>query len=263
MDFTCNVCSTLNSGVEEFGREIPSCAGCGSSVRIRALLYAFSRELFGAALELRDFPSIKSLRGAGMTDSDSYADTLARKFDYRNTFFDREPALDIAEIDPREEGTLDFLISSEVFEHVRPPLEKALENACRLLRPNGILLLTVPYAPEGPASEHFPQLADFGIANLRSGAILVNRTSAGELQVYDKLLFHGGSGSTLEMRRLNEDELRRTLLAAGFSSLRFYCEDYAPFGIRNAETWSLPIAARKLPFYFERNRASGVDAAVR
>ena len=250
MDFTCNVCGTRNTGVERFGREVPSCTGCLSSVRIRSLLYAVSQELFGVPLQLRDFPALKGLRGVGMTDSDSYAGILAERFDYRNTFFDREPRLDITELDARDEGTVDFLISSEVFEHVKPPFERALENAFRFLRPNGVLILTVPYAPAGAAIEHFPQFDDAGLVQLRGGAVLVNRTAQGDLQVFENLIFHGGSGSTLEMRRLSEAALRSALLGAGFADLRFYTEDYAPFGICHTESWSLPVAARKQPFSF-------------
>ncbi len=250
MEFICNLCGKRNTGVERFGREVPNCGGCLSSVRLRSLVYALSMELFSTPLLLRDFPTLKGLRGAGMTDSDCYARTLAERFDYKNTYFDREPRMDITELDARDEGTLDFLISSEVLEHVKPPFEKALENVHRLLGPMGFLILTVPYAPGGAALEHFPQLADAGLAQLRGGAVLVNRTAQGDLQVFDKLVFHGGSGSTLEMRVLTEAELRKALLGAGFTDVRFYTEDYPPFGVCHTESWSLPIAARKQPFSF-------------
>ena len=251
MDFTCNVCGNHNTGVEEFGREVQNCAECLSSVRIRALVYAVSQELFGTALPLRDFPVLKGLRCLGMTDSDSYAKRLAEKFDYKNTFFDREPKLDVTDIDGLDENTFDLLISSEVFEHVRPPFEKALENAFRLLRPNGVLMLTIPFNLDtDPSHEHYPQLADAGLAQLRSGPVLVNRTVEGKLQVFEDLFFHGGQGSTLEMRVLNQAALRRALLAAGFADLQFYAQDYAPFGIRHMQTWSVPVAARKQPFEF-------------
>jgi len=249
MDFLCNVCGKQNTGVEVFGREVQNCSGCLSTVRIRALVYALSLELYGTPLQLRDFPVLKGLRSLGMTDSDSYAKWLAEKFDYKNTFFDREPKLDITNINASDEGAFDLLISSEVFEHVRPPIEKALDNAFRLLGPHGVLILTVPYAPDDrPSIEHFPQLADATLAHLRSGPVLVNRTIEGELQVFDQLVFHGGSGSTLEMRVLNEAALRRALLDAGFTHLEFYADDYAPFGIHHTESWSLPLAARKQPF---------------
>ena len=250
LDFICNVCGTCNTGVERFGREVPSCSGCRSSVRIRSLLYALSMELFGAPLTVPEFPVLKGLRGAGMTDSESYAQQLAAKFDYRNTYFDREPHLDITELDSRLDGTLDFLISSEVFEHVKPPVEAAFANAFRFLQPSGALIMTVPYAPAGAAVEHFPDFNDAGIVQLRGGPVLVNRTASGEIQIYENLVFHGGHGSTLEMRVLTEAELRRTLTAAGFSEVHFYTENYDPFGVCHKETWSLPFAARKQPFTF-------------
>jgi len=246
MDFICNVCGKQNTGVEEFAREVENCSGCLSTVRIRALVYALSLELFGTPLQLRDFPVLKGLRGLGMTDSESYARLLAEKFDYKNTFFDREPKLDITNISTSDEGAFDLLISSEVFEHVRPPIERALENAFRLLGPNGVLILTVPYhLDDWPSIEHFPHLADAALAHLRSGPVLVNRTVEGEMQVFDQLVFHGGSGSTLEMRTFNESALRGALLAAGFTDLQVYGQDYPAFGIHHTESWSLPVVARK------------------
>jgi SAM-dependent methyltransferase len=218
-------------------------------VRIRALIYALSQELFGAALQLRDFPVLKGLRILGLTDSECYANRLAEKFDYKNTYFDREPRLDIADITGQQEASFDLLIASEVFEHVRPPFERVLENASRLLRPEGVLLLSMPYEEdEWPSREHFPQFADAGLAQLRSGLVLVNRTAEGELQVFDNLVFHGGLGFSLEMRFLNESALRTALIGAGFTALEFHGQNYASFGIRHQGPWSLPIAARKRPF---------------
>jgi SAM-dependent methyltransferase len=224
-------------------------------VRIRSLVYAVSVEIFGVPIALPDFPALKSLRGMGMTDSESYAQILQDRFDYRNTFYDREPRLDISNLNGEREGTLDFLISSEVFEHVRPPLEDSLKNAYRLLRPHGVLIFTMPWVPDTgpPSSEHFPALDDYGLAQLRSGPVLVNRTASGEIQIFDNLVFHMGFTPALEMRRITASELRRVFAAAGFADLRFYTEDYPPFGIKQTETWSLPVAARKHPFGFEPN----------
>jgi hypothetical protein len=60
-------------------------------------------------------------------------------------------------------------------------------------------------------------------------------------------VFHGGGGSTLEMRRFTERDLRAILGAAGFSSIEIYGANYRPFGIVRTENWSLPMAARKQP----------------
>src|SRR6516164_6413697 len=96
MEFTCNICGRQNrSASRELGREEASCAGCGSSVRMRGLLRVLSTEIFGVGLTLPEFPRVKSLRGLGLSDSPQYADQLALKFDYHNTFHDREPVLDV------------------------------------------------------------------------------------------------------------------------------------------------------------------------
>ena len=80
---------------------------------------------------------------------------------------------------------------------------------------------------------------------LRDHWVLVNRTADGRLQTYDNLVFHGGPGSTLEMRVFNESTLRGLLKGAGFESIRIAGEACAEFGIVPDDPWSLPIAARK------------------
>ena len=88
---------------------------------------ALSTELFGIPLGLRDFPRVKSLRGLGTSDSSQYAKRLTEVFDYRNTFYDREPRFDLG-IPSEESNTYDFLLSSDVLEHVAPPIEQAFRN---------------------------------------------------------------------------------------------------------------------------------------
>lgn len=248
IQFTCNICGRLNRrALGELGRENSSCSACGSNVRTRGLLQALSLELFGVNLSLRDFPRVKSLRGLGTSDDSSYATRLAEKFDYHNTFYDREPRLDIANPAENELGRYDFVISSEVFEHVPPPVEKAFCNVFRLLKPSGVLVLTVPYSIEPSPSEHFPELHQFGLVQLGNSMVLVNRTPDGQVQVFENVVFHGGRGSTAEMREFTEQSLKAALTGAGFRDIRIYSEDYKPFGIVRAETWSLPITARKGP----------------
>ena len=60
-----------------------------------AVIRALSIELLSMPLRMPDFPRVKSLRGIGMTDFGPYASRLAEKFDYKNTYYDREPKLDI------------------------------------------------------------------------------------------------------------------------------------------------------------------------
>jgi len=224
-------------------------------VRTRGLLWVLSQELFGAAMTLPAFPRIKSLRGIGTSDSDVYAKRLKEKLGYHNTYLHREPRLDIAHPPESEFGRYDFLISSEVLEHVVPPVEEAFQNAGRLLRPNGVFVLTVPYSLEKTSAEHFPELYEYAIARLGGSYVLVNRTREGQVQVYENLVFHGGPGSTLEMRMFSENDLKRMLADAGFGQVRIYGEDCPEFGISHTEPCSLPIAARKGDFALGREPA--------
>jgi len=225
-------------------------------VRTRGLIHALSLELFGCSLPLPDFPRVRSLRGLGASDPGDYAEALAAKFDYRNTFYDKAPRLDITRPPEGESGLYDFLVSSDVFEHTAPPAGDAFRGACRLLNDHGVLLMTVPYQIDAPQNEHFPELHEFGLARIGDKTVLVNSTRDGRTEVFGSLVFHASfGGPALEMREFSEDGLKALLAGAGFREVRFYGEDYLPYGIANAESWSLPVAARKGPFHF------GVESA--
>ena len=251
--FVCNICGAGNAwSGEPFEREKRSCAACGSNQRERALIGALAMELFGTRIALPHFPRVKSWRGLGTSDSPRYATRLGDAFDYRNTFFDREPRLDLARLNPADPaqapGQYDFIISSEVFEHVAPPLEEAFRSAWSLLKPGGVLVFTVPYHLD-PAVEHFPELSESGLADVGGHMVLVNRTPGGEMQIHENLNFHlSGAGPSLEMRICSEETVRTALSAAGFTSVKIHGEAYRPFGIVPAESWALPIAARKGPY---------------
>src|SRR5258708_2068187 len=144
-----------------------------------------------------------------------------------------------------ELGKYDFVISSEVLEHVPPPVEAAFANLHRLLKPNGALVFTVPYSLEDRTREHVSDLHDFTIACLGGSSILLNRTPQGLLQVYENRVFHLGSGPSLEMRLFAERDLITLLIDTGFSDVHVHNEDYAPFGIVQSGQWSLPLSARR------------------
>jgi len=259
-EFVCNVCGARNRLPRgPMDREAPTCAGCQSNVRVRGLLQALSRELFGLNLALPDFPRVRSLRGLGCSDAAPYAGRLREKLDYRNTFYDRAPRLDLTRIPAGESGLYDFVLASEVFEHVPPPVEAVFGQVCRLLKPNGVLVLTVPYSLDPATVEHFPRLNQFGLAQVGGQTVLVNRTAEGKLEATGDLVFHVGcSGPAAEMRLFSESGLRASLEAAGFLDVRFYADDYPPFGIVRAENWSLPVVARRGPLALSAEAAREV-----
>lgn len=247
--FTCNVCGAHNR-VEQFATEPASCA-CGSNVRVRALVHLLSMELFGRSLPLADFPKIRAIRGLGMTDKPGYAEILAEKFTYTNTHYDRPPRFDLQESHAELAGAFDFILAADVLEHVAPPVERALAEACRLLKPRGFFGVTVYCNPEDRMREHFPELHEYRVVPLGDAAVLVNRRRDGSLEVREDLVFHGGSGATLEIREFGITALRAALLGAGFREVCCLTENVPEIGVLFDADVSQPLIARKERFVMD------------
>jgi SAM-dependent methyltransferase len=244
--FTCNVCGAPNQ-VEHFASEAASCT-CGSNVRIRALIHLLSVELFGRSMSLADFPKLRSIRGLGISDKPCYGERLAEKFDYVNTFMDRDPRFDICAEHPELAGAYDFVLAADVLEHVAPPVETAMRGIAALLKPHGFLAATVPCAPDGPSRERFPDLHEYRVVPLGDSAVLVNRRKDGTLEVAGDLVFHGDFGDTLEMRQFSAPELKARLLGAGFERVRYFSENIPDLGILFDRDVSQPLVAARQPF---------------
>jgi SAM-dependent methyltransferase len=245
IEFRCNLCGAVSRlAPAAFDREAPSCDGCGSNVRFRAIGRLVVLELLGSEMALPDVEPRPDLHVLGLSDAGPYAVPLAAKFDYENTFFHAEPRLDIT-APPRERiGRYDLLIASEVFEHVAPPVARAFEGARTLLKPGGALVFSVPFSLAPDTVEHFPSLHDWSVVRERGRFRLRNRTADGRDETFDDLVFHGGPGSTLEMRLFSRAGLERAFAAAGFTHVRFADESCARFGIAWPSPWSVPIVAR-------------------
>jgi SAM-dependent methyltransferase len=246
LTFRCNICGAFcESKVNDLGRETPSCAMCGSTVRMRAIIYLLSQALFGCSIALPNFPIRKDIRGIGLSDWIGYAIPLAQKLNYTNTFYHQEPRLDITAVDPAWEGTLDFLISTDVFEHIAPPVSVAFVNVHKLLKPNGVFIFTVPYGKDAETEEHFPELFQYEIVEREGKQLLKNITRDGREQIFENLKFHGGEGATLEMRLFSESALLKELAHAGFRAVKTHAEPDWVHGVYWAHDWSLPMTARK------------------
>lgn len=203
--------------------------------------------LFGESLDIADFPSqAQGLMGIGMSDIGRYAEVLPTKMHYINTFFHKEPRLDIQHPESEHLGAYDFVISSDVMEHVPPPVSSAFKNLHALLKVGGVLILTVPFTLNHETEEHFPDLYDYEVVDRNGRQILINRTVDGHIQEYTDLIFHGGPGRTLEMRVFSESGLLRELEHAGFSDITVHREPYCDAGIYWKEPWSVPITAQRL-----------------
>ena len=242
--FRCNICGAGNrSAVKLSEREGGLCSSCGSNIRLRSVVLALSRALFNCELPLTDFPSLKTVRGLGFSDSEIYARPLERLFSYSNTYFHREPRFDIAQSDPARLGLFDFVICSEVLEHVAPPVERAFATLRALLKPSGVLILTVPYGLDDETIERFDGIADPRLVTLDGKPLVIGRDPEGSFIVRDDIVFHGGPGATLEMRIFSESALRSHLENAGFPNVAFDAEESPEFGVAYPGPCSLPVFA--------------------
>lgn len=247
MDFVCNVCdqTVYDCPIERIDREVQSCPHCGSTVRMRSIVHLVSIGLFGRSFPLPQFPSNKNIVGLGMSEWDGYASWLSKKFSFTNTFFHCEPFFDVAAGAGARANTCDFVISTEVFEHVAPPVSRAFKGAFDLLKAGGHFIFTVPFTLKPETTEHFPELHDYRIIQFDNDYVLVNRTKDGRYMLHQNLIFHGGPGTTLEMRVFCQKDVEMYLREAGFQDIRILGDDVPEFGIIHKHPWSLPILASR------------------
>jgi SAM-dependent methyltransferase len=247
LTFECNLCGTHNHvDLAHLDREAPSCSACGSNLRFRSIVDALSQRLFNASLPIHQFPGGDSRVGIGMSDASTYADRLAQVLRYQNTFYHTEPLFDITKPAAEHLGRYDFVITSDVFEHVAPPVAAAFTNLFNVLKPGGFVIFSVPFGLDADTLEHFPRLNEWSIETTSSGGHqLRNRTVEGEEEVYDQLIFHGGPGTTLEMRLFSWPALQREFSRAGFIDLRLHDQPNFAAGVYWREPWSITLSAMR------------------
>lgn len=243
MQFLCNICGFENhiSSNIDMSTPGPLCAKCKSSVRFRLIAFAFSKEIMngdGFIPKTIDNDYV----GIGLSDSAPLAKGFERFHGYTNTFFHKEPRLDITK-DTLRYKNLDYIISSDVFEHTKPPALAPFCTASKMLRAGGKLLLSVPM--QKSYVEHFPNLNNFEIIETGNGYILANATTSGNLELFSNLRFHGGPGSTLEMRVHSRESVDEALSFAGFRAWKEINPDHALYGIFPLTGLSTVIVAER------------------
>jgi len=158
-------------------------------------------------MPLAEFPVDASIFGIGLTDPEPIASVLAKRFTYCNTYLDTSPRLDIR-IDPSPLGPLDFLIASEVFEHVEPPVSDAFKNAAGMLKPHGVLLLTVPWVWDGDGENVLPALHDWKLDRVEGRWVIIDRLPDGLTREFHNPSFDGSAGPSLGFTREHFPELK-------------------------------------------------------
>lgn len=136
LQFTCNICGTINS-VASAGRETvpgPLCTSCRSSTRFRKIAFVLANLVFKGD-DILTFNKNR-LVGVGLSDAACYAKILSKISNYTNTFYHREPYLDIMRSSTNF-SEIDYLISSDVFEHTPPPANIPFQNAYKMLKKGG------------------------------------------------------------------------------------------------------------------------------
>lgn len=132
--FRCNICGNVSisplSVVKH--KESPSCYFCGSNKRFRSIVAVLSKGLFGEIISVPDFHESKHIVGIGLSDSDIYAKALSKIFSYEKTYYHKKPILDITSVKKEMLNKADFVIASDVFEHVPPPIDRAFENLFKI-----------------------------------------------------------------------------------------------------------------------------------
>jgi SAM-dependent methyltransferase len=256
IEFQCNICCASNAlPARTFHRELAPCSECGAIARFRGLMHALSVGLYARPVPLPSFPK-SALRGIGMTDSACYANALSQRLAYTNTFYHCEPRLDILDRRTLQRWRdLDFLISSDVLEHVPPPVQAAFDNVYEILSPGGLFVCTVPYMDSAATLEHFPNLNTYEVLAFEGSHVLVNRQRNGTLWARDDLTFHGGPGSTLEMRVFGRDALLHHLEEAGFEDIIEYSDAVLAIGyFWPTHPMKNELAARDLSYVISARR---------
>lgn len=197
----CNICGWSDRFLRlDRGREGTVCRNCGSSSRNRAVAFALSCVLDENQPVFR-WQYRTSARMLESSARGALAMYFRRKFDYYGTEFDPERIA--AGDQPRDyadfqklhydDDTFDFVVASDVFEHIRRDAE-AMREVQRVLKPGGYLVLTVPYDHK---RAHTIQRVD--------------TTGSDDVHVLPPQ-YHGGGGHTLAYREYGRDvaDLMRT-----------------------------------------------------
>lgn len=210
--FLCAICGHISS-YESVGRESMPCDWCGATWRARAMVIALLQALGKPNVALTQISEDWSLRGIGISDDIKIASKLVSKFSYVNTYYHQAPKLNLCSVDEQWLESSQFVICSDVLEHVPAPAETALRGLHSILQPGGVAVISVPYKPEGVTDEFYPELDRYEVIDSN----VVWHDNSGTKHVDSSPEFHGGAGQTLAFRLWSLPGLLEALMNCGFS----------------------------------------------
>jgi len=153
-----------------------------------------------------------SLIGVGISDVPTIHRYLRKKFGYVNTHLHREPKLDLCKVTDDYRGVAQFVICSDVLEHVPPPVEKAVSGLRSLVASGGVAVIIVPHVEEGMTEELYPGLVEYEV---REGRVYWQDAN-GRTHCDETPEFHGGSEPALAYRIWALSDLEEKLKRPGF-----------------------------------------------
>jgi hypothetical protein len=251
MSFICNI-TGYSYFMTDNEKSRDGIAKLGFNSRLRAICYVFCKIFYGKCKIMNNLKKNKNLTGIGMSDF-GWDKVFKKKFNYTNTFYHQAPYLDIYNNEHvKKYSNLDFIISSDVFEHINPypSLQIAFNNLFKMLKCGGYVIFSVPYT-HGEHKEHFPNLYNYKIKNKNGEYVLHNTTINNDIEIFKNLCFHGGQGNVLEMRIFSKKSLILFFETAGFIDITFHeiNADMNKYGIfwdkDNTNNFSLIITAKK------------------
>jgi SAM-dependent methyltransferase len=211
--WNCIICGCKNKKAI-VAREAMFCKKCQSTWRVRATALGVLKGIGSPLVPLPDVESDFSRRGVGLSDHMSLVGALGAKFGYTNSYYHQFPRLDLLAIPVEQQHVFDFVICSDVLEHVPPPADLALTGVYQLLKNGSFAILSVPpwAGREAPTKEFYPDLASWVEFEDRVEWI----DGEGRPHVDHSPEFHGGQGQTLAFREWGMEDFCIRLLDVGF-----------------------------------------------
>ena len=241
--FFCSACLRPSFAPKSsIGRESFNCHWCKATSRERAIFL----HIHWQYLQRKMKKPFRKLNILGVSDGHLTSTILGKIYgkNYTNYHYHLDPKLDITKVKKNLYGNADIVSCSEVLEHVEPPIQKAFDGLYKLLKVNGVLVLSVPHTDEkGVHVEHFPIMKKSQIVMQNELFVLKGEDASGASLSFKNLIFHGGIGATLEYRVFSKSSLSDHLKAAGFSDLHVNSNSKL-FGI-TWEPWSRVWVAAK------------------
>lgn len=235
----CLICETWN--VEgTIDREGMPCRSCGSSWRSRVSVLSV---LVGLRVPVRPLSRVSadwSRTGLGISDSTVLSRALFSRYSYVPTYFHGAPYLDITAPDAGYLAEpVEFVVCSDVLEHVPPPADMAFVQLRRLLKPGGFAVITVPLGDATVSNEYYPGMVD-GEFEGESWRWYDNH---GNSHLDTDPEIHGGDGRTIAFRAFGEAQVIESLYEAGFASVETPI-GYEEFGVPSIGLGGVFLARR-------------------